>query len=239
MNLEQTKEYNRKWYQKHRETEILGSLNWIKEHPEKVKEYRKRWRAKHPFPFREYYLKHKEEIKAKRKIYGHNHRKEENETRRKYFQKMKETNPSKYQYIKLRDKESRKRYFEKYPKKLEEKKEYSRQYCRQYDKLHPESAKARIKKYSQTLKGKALRQKCHAKRRQLGFIPLNEPFEGCEGHHINFQYVIFIPKELHRSIWHSVFLDINMDKINKLAFEYLKKNKNKTKLNGFSRKIQR
>jgi len=46
MNLEQRREYNRKWYQKHRETEIQGSLEYLKEHPEKKKEYSKRHRLK-------------------------------------------------------------------------------------------------------------------------------------------------------------------------------------------------
>ena len=79
------------------------------------------------------------------------------------------------------------------------------------------------KKYRQSLKGKVMLKRASARRRQFGFVPLNEWFEGCEGHHIDFQRVIYIPKKLHRSVWHSVFLDINMDKINKLAFDYLNK----------------
>ena len=56
--------------------------------------------------------------------------------------------------------------------------------------------------------------------RNFGFIPLNEWFEGCEAHHIDKEFVIHIPKEMHRSVWHSVTKNINMDKINDLAIDY-------------------
>lgn len=66
-------------------------------------------------------------------------------------------------------------------------------------------------------------RKCQAKRRVLGFISLNSSFNGCEGHHINKEFVIYIPKELHRSISHNVFTGKNMDKINVLAYEWLER----------------
>ena len=56
-----------------------------------------------------------------------------------------------------------------------------------------------------------------AKRRVLGFIPMNQPFDGCEGHHLNQSDVIYIPKRLHRSVYHNVFTGKNMEKINALA----------------------
>lgn len=57
--------------------------------------------------------------------------------------------------------------------------------------------------------------------RDLGFIPLNEKFENSHAHHIDKDYVIYIPAELHRSVWHSLVNNINMEKINALAFKYL------------------
>ena len=60
-----------------------------------------------------------------------------------------------------------------------------------------------------------------AKRRVLGFNPLNSPFDGCEGHHINQSDVIYIPKEMHKSVWHNVWTGRNMDTINALAGAYL------------------
>jgi len=55
----------------------------------------------------------------------------------------------------------------------------------------------------------------HAKRKELfGFIPLNKPQDGFEGHHLDFSNVIFIPEELHKSVWHSVIANRNMNEIN-------------------------
>ena len=58
-----------------------------------------------------------------------------------------------------------------------------------------------------------------------GIEPLNEYFEGAHFHHLhingNRSIGIYIPKELHRSVWHS-YSDINtMNEINKLALEWL------------------
>jgi hypothetical protein len=64
-------------------------------------------------------------------------------------------------------------------------------------------------------------RKSKAKRRTLGFVPLNEPFIGCEGHHINPIDAIYIPKQLHQSVKHNVFTGMNMDKINALAGQFL------------------
>ena len=60
-----------------------------------------------------------------------------------------------------------------------------------------------------------------AKRRQLGFIPLNKPFEGAEAHHIDENFVIYIPKEIHQNIRHSVWKQQNMDEINAIAWNYI------------------
>ena len=124
-------------------------------------------------------------------------------------------------------KEERKEYNKKYsqsPKGKKAQRKYrqsakGKEYRRKY-KQSP-NGKRTNKKYSQTPKGKIARIQSNAKRRQLGFIPLNVWFEGSEGHHIDGERVIYIPKVLHRSVWHSINLGINMDKINRLAFNYL------------------
>jgi len=60
-----------------------------------------------------------------------------------------------------------------------------------------------------------------AKRKQFGFIPLNECLvDGWVGHHLDLNYVIYIPEELHKSIWHSVTKDINMNIINDGVYEW-------------------
>jgi hypothetical protein len=50
---------------------------------------------------------------------------------------------------------------------------------------------------------------------------LNERFKGSEGHHINYDTVIFIPKELHNHLYHNMRTNQGIYEINKLAFQYL------------------
>lgn len=64
------------------------------------------------------------------------------------------------------------------------------------------------------------RRKSKAKRRTLGFIPLNSWFVGCEGHHINPWDVIHLPRKLHRSIWHNQYTGRGMAEMNALAGQY-------------------
>jgi hypothetical protein len=61
-----------------------------------------------------------------------------------------------------------------------------------------------------------------AKRRKLGFIPLNKSFAGSEAHHIDKIYVVYIPRELHISVPHNIRTGCNMGEINGKTFEWLK-----------------
>jgi len=54
-------------------------------------------------------------------------------------------------------------------------------------------------------------------------IPLNQPFPNCEGHHIDKTHIVYIPKELHRSVRHDLWGNKNMVRINALALEYLQR----------------
>jgi hypothetical protein len=53
-----------------------------------------------------------------------------------------------------------------------------------------------------------------SKRKLLGSNNINEPFEGSEGHHIDKENVIFIPKWLHHLNWHCQKYPRTMEKIN-------------------------
>jgi hypothetical protein len=75
--------------------------------------------------------------------------------------------------------------------------------------------------FLKTPAGKAVIRRQHAKRREMDFEPLNSPFPGSDGHHINVTDVIFIPKAMHKSIWHNHFTGKGMEQINALAYEYL------------------
>lgn len=67
----------------------------------------------------------------------------------------------------------------------------------------------------------AFRRRSKAKRRLLGFVPLNECFVGCEGHHVDNEQVINMPKALHRSIYHNQHTGQGMAQINAIAYNFL------------------
>ena len=70
--------------------------------------------------------------------------------------------------------------------------------------------------------GKRLADIKHSsKHRKLGFNLLNKPFENSEGHHINQNDVIYIPKEWHRIIAHNVWKGKNMEIVNTYAYFFL------------------
>ena len=100
---------------------------------------------------------------------------------------------------------------------LEQKKEH---YENNRDKILEQK-----KEHSQTENGKKIHLKHsiinQSKRRGLGHNRLNDSFVGGEDHHVNFNYVICIPAEIHRSIRHNVFTGEGMEAINKEAFEFL------------------
>ena len=81
------------------------------------------------------------------------------------------------------------------------------------------------RKYQKSESAKLAFTKSKAKRkRNFGYNLINNKFKGSDGHHLNYEDVIYIPKELHRSVSHSVTQNRNMDKINDLAIEWYLKN---------------
>ena len=110
-----------------------------------------------------------------------------------------------------------------------DRKEYMKNYKKNYRKTHREQIleyynsvrKSIDKKYRSSLKGKKTNEKHEAKHRKLGFIPLNEPFPNSEAHHIDLEYVIHIPYELHHSVPHNIWTGQNMELINNKVFEWL------------------
>ena len=66
-----------------------------------------------------------------------------------------------------------------------------------------------------------IRRQNSKRKRSFGFIPLNKYFEGSEAHHICATFVIYIPKEIHQSIRHSVLRNRNMALINSIAWDLI------------------
>jgi len=94
--------------------------------------------------------------------------------------------------------------------------------CREYQRKHIDEIRAKARIWNKTPNGKKSNAKKYNRRhRNLGFIPLNEYFEGCEAHHIDNKHIIYMPTILHRSIRHSLKTGKNMDTINRLAFQYI------------------
>jgi hypothetical protein len=63
--------------------------------------------------------------------------------------------------------------------------------------------------------------KQNAKRRAMGYVPLNPVFPGCEGHHVDNEQVINMPKPLHRSVYHNQTTGQGMAAINAIAYDFL------------------
>lgn len=116
-----------------------------------------------------------------------------------------------------KSKESHKNWKKNNPEKVKESKrkyrknnfEKFREYHKQWRKNNPEHF------------NKLMRKVIAKRKRSLGYIPINEYFEGSQGHHIDNECVIHIPKSLHRSIPHNIFINKNIVEINNLAFEFL------------------
>ena len=142
----------------------------------------------------------------------------------------------------MNKKEYQKKYYEEHKKALAyyyEHRDEALVKHRQWYKEHRDEALAYRKQWYQQNKDKHnQRRKMWAKnhkgqqreidrrhnskrKRGLGFIPLNEPFEGSEAHHIDEERVIYIPKEYHQSVRHNVWTGRNMALINNLAYDYL------------------
>jgi hypothetical protein len=64
-------------------------------------------------------------------------------------------------------------------------------------------------------------RKKKAKRRLLGFNPLNSWFPDCEAHHINPNDVIHVPRVLHQSVRHNQYTGQGMTEMNALAGAFL------------------
>ena len=99
--------------------------------------------------------------------------------------------------------------------------------CRKaYDRSYQNMVlrKIRQKKYDQTPKGKLSIRKRHINHQRLGNKILNPELIGVvgfDGHHVDKEHVLFIPRELHRRIHHSQSNKDSMNRINSAAFAWL------------------
>jgi len=60
-----------------------------------------------------------------------------------------------------------------------------------------------------------------AKRREFGYVHLNDWFFGCEGHHVDNEQVIHMPKTLHRGVFHRQRDGLGVAQMNAVAYNFL------------------
>ncbi|MBA7524574.1 hypothetical protein ES705_16715 [subsurface metagenome] len=161
---------------------------------------------------KKYYLDNKKKIDEQHAKYDFEHKEEIKE----YYKNNKMKINKNHQKWAIENKDKLEEYNEQYRM---DNKEKTKQYNKQWQKDNPRYSKQW--RLGNPKKQKAIKVKQKALRRQLGFVPLNEPFENCEGHHISENFVIYIPAEIHRSIKHIIWNWHNMKEINQLAFKYL------------------
>jgi len=164
--------------------------------------------------FEKYYKLNKERLTEYKKGYYKDNKEKIKLREKNYYEDNEEKIKKYYKLNKKKIKKISKKYYVENREKIKE-------YQKKWREENKGKVKEYIKKFCQTLSGKEMQRKHNHKRRQLGFIPLNNFFEGSESHHIDEQRVIFMPRGMHRSVHHSVFDNINMREINTLAFNWL------------------
>ncbi len=138
----------------------------------------------------------------------------------------KEYNKRYYKDHKKEIAEYKKQWYQEHPGYQKEYKQENEDHIKEYNKQYAIENKEKIlennRKYKKTPDGKITSMKYIAKRRrELGYNPLNEWFEGCEGHHLDNVNIIHVPEDLHQLISHNQYNSKNMDIINLRAWDFL------------------
>jgi hypothetical protein len=166
---------------------------------------------------KEYYLKHKEQILKRQKDY---YSRPEVKTKHLEYQREYRNRPE----VKERRKKENKKYGQNLRTKkwIEQHSEKHKEYMRNYYQIHKEQYSNQLRQWRKANPElwKILHKKGKAKRRELGFIPLNEPFARSVAHHIDKSHIINIPEFIHISIRHNVFTGEGMQEINTKVFQW-------------------
>lgn len=104
--------------------------------------------------------------------------------------------------------------------------ETHKDYNKKYYHKNKEKIKERIKLYQQTHieQKREFSRRAQSKRRHLPIeVILNEPFKGSHLHHLTTNIGVYIPQELHWSIYHNLENNIGMKEINDKALDFAEK----------------
>ena len=85
--------------------------------------------------------------------------------------------------------------------------------------LNQEKRLLQQRNYHKTDAGKEVDRRSQAKRRHFGFIPINAPFEGAEGHHMTHDTVMYVPAWINEN--HALDTGRGMKRVNALALKFL------------------
>jgi hypothetical protein len=178
-----------------------------------------------------YYNANQEKIKKQIADWYESHKEEQ----KNYYQKYNSLDE-----IKSRRSEYHIKYYtEKRDEILEQKKAYRKENKEQISKAYKiyrankqELIQRQQELFNKSPAGKRALLRAHYKRKNWGFKPLNQMFEGAEFHHlhrdldgnIDHEIGIFLPKYLHRSIYHNWKSWQGMDDINALAIGWYNSN---------------
>ena len=113
------------------------------------------------------------------------------------------------------NKEYQKRYYQENKEQILEN---NKEYCKE----HKEEIGKYLNIWRKTKKGRESRGIERSRRKTWGnFIALNEPFEGCAGHHTCKEFVIYMPAKIHQNFSHNLETGEGMEEINKEAVAFL------------------
>ena len=147
------------------------------------------------------------------------------EREKKRSEEYRKNNPKKIKQWNEDNSERKKQWAEDNPEKVKKSRENwlknNPKYMKEWRERHPDEQKEWHKNNPERIR--ELYKRHTHNRRDLGFYPLNEYFEGSHAHHISQNFVIYIPEEIHKSIRHCLKTGKNMEAINKLAIEFLDK----------------
>lgn len=208
-------EYIKQYRQTYKEQIAKYQKQWRINHPEyqhkeEIVKYKKQWNRDNKEDViekkKQYYENNKKEILEKSKQYRQLHREQIAEWQKQYRQDNKEQIG-----------ENKKQWYASHP-------EWQKQYRKQHYQDNKDDILGKCKQYRQTPNGKlANKRKNNKRKRELGYNILNEADSinpEYVGHHMNQEYVLFVPKWLNEMIPHSVSTNKNMDKINSIAIDW-------------------
>ena len=177
----------------------------------------------------------KKERKEYNKIYYQTNRekllKQEKEYKKRYYQvNKKEIREKQHKYKQANRGKTREYNKEYYQVNKEEIKNYERwyrqanrekilKYMQEYYQTNKEEIKSRVQRYCQ-IHREVKRKSENKRRRNLGYIPINNWFEGSNFHHLDRDSGVYIPEWLHKMYSHNVFTGKNMDKMNEAAIRW-------------------